>query len=73
MKKITILICAVFTALSFASCKKCTHCTVTDNPTGFTAYDYGEYCASSKEIKDYKTSLKSLYPAPQYTVSCTDK
>jgi len=73
MKKIIILICAAFIALSFTSCKKCTHCTATHTATGILAYDYGEYCATPKEIKDYEAAMKELYPSPEYTCTCTSE
>lgn len=70
--KKTILITMMFfsVTLVFSSCKKCSHCHVTD-VSGKTIKDYGEKCGTSTDVNDYENSAKK--DATQYngTFSCT--
>lgn len=67
---IATLICFTV-AMTFSSCKKCSHCKVKD-ANGNTIKDYGEKCGTSKDVSDYENSSKR--DAVQYggTWSCTN-
>lgn len=70
IKKISLLTTLfVFSGLFFTSCKKCSHCTVT-NSSGTVIKDYGEKCGTSSDVKNYENSSKN--DAVQYggTFNC---
>ena len=72
LKKTFLVTLISFTvATTFSSCKKCSHCKVT-NTSGTTIKDYGEKCGTSTDVNDYENSSKK--DAVQYggTFNCTN-
>ena len=74
MKKTLSLAAIAVFALSFAACKKCSTCTVTDS-YGETIYTAPESCGKKKKvIDDYQAGVKAEWEGhnSDWTVTCTD-
>jgi hypothetical protein len=72
MKTGILLFIAFALGGTFTSCRKCITCEANDYGNGI--YYSMDYCGTSKQIDDYKSTWYDSYPASQgWTTVCNNK